>query len=81
MYPFDASCFKTDAVNRKDHAKTDNPTLRALASVTLNTIPIQLARAGAYLSGVVEKARQLGVLWTDLRMDGIESYVASCLIQ
>lgn len=72
---------KANRLCRKDHGKTDNPTFQALASITLNAIPVQLARVGAYLSEVAENARRLGVLWADSPIDDVGSCVASFLIK
>jgi hypothetical protein len=66
---------------RKDHGKTDNPTFRALASIALSTMPLQLARAGAYLSEVLENPNRVGELGIESQMTNIESYVASCLTE
>ena len=79
MCPLKVHHFKANMLRRKDHAKTDNATFRALASIALSTIPVPLARVGAYLSMVVN-AREPGVPWIGSQIDSVDSYIAGCLI-
>ena len=51
------STFMSNIPRRKNYAKTDNTTFKALASIALGTISIPLARVGAYLSTIVDDAR------------------------